>query len=145
MKPLYFTREQWKERYSKSAYESVFGETADLSESLFDYAFVVVDEHECPIIYTTIKQLSEKSLYIEHGGSFPDYRGSRKVLPAFKMLIDAWYNGGADRISLSTLATNVAMQKLALSAGFLPCGMFHNDKGLFLQYYQVKESQDGSN
>ena len=46
MKPLCFTRQEWRDKYSQGAYESVFGETADLSESLFDYAFVVVDEHE---------------------------------------------------------------------------------------------------
>lgn len=135
MKVLCFTREEWLEKYSKVAYHAVFQEDPEgIKESLFDYAFSTVDEKECPIIYTTIKQMSETTIYIEHGGSFPDYRGSSLVKPAFQMMCDAWMENGAKTVTLATRYDNVAMQKLALHTGFLPYGMFTNEKGLFLQY-----------
>lgn len=137
MEVVNIDRKTWLEKYSKNAYMSVFGrEDHDLQEaSLFDAALMVMDEESnCPIIYTTIKQTTAKSVFIEFGGSFPDYRGTAKVKPAFEKLCAYLKEAGAEFVTLSTKNTNIAMNRLALSVGFIPSGMNFNKEGAFVDY-----------
>jgi hypothetical protein len=102
---------------------------------LFDKAFLVVDEEaDKPIIFATVKQTTEKSLFIEFGGSFPEYKSSMKVRKAFLLLCAAFNALGSEYTSLTTHHTNVSMQKLALSAGFIPMGMNLGSDGLMIDY-----------
>lgn len=144
MKILEYTRAEWIEKYRDIAYTQVFEkDPSDIHASFFDMAFVVLDDRtESPVIFFTIKQMNEHSIYIEHGGSFPDFRGSVYVKSAFKLGLNNLKEAGAKSVTLSTKTDNVAMQKLALSVGFIPFGLHGNDKGLFLDYgLEFKEGE----
>lgn len=137
MRIVQIDRVEWIKNFQNDAYKKVFedDDTSSMDRSLFDHAFVVVDDKtEMPIIYNTIKQSSTDSVFIEFGGSFPEYRGSMKVKPAFKILLDMYKNGGAKVVHLNTKNTNVAMQKLALSTGFTQFGVHLSAGNLFLEY-----------
>jgi len=135
MKVTLFSRQEWLEYFGNDAHFSVFKESVGdtLNKSFFDAAAVVFD-NTLPVIYTTVKQLSEDSVYLEFGGSFPEYRGSFKVLKAFKLLIETFKNSGALMVGFATKNDNVAMQKLGLGAGFLPCGFHTTKSGVFIEY-----------
>jgi len=136
VKIIPIARDVWLEKYSDDAYITVFGEEPTITkESLFDAAFLVIDEEkDTPIVYMTMKQISTKGVFIEHGGSFPEFRGSPKVRPAFRYLLDYLHSAGSRTISLITRNTNTAMQKLALATGFICTGCNYNGEGLFLEY-----------
>lgn len=142
MKVVTIDRETWLSKSYENAHKAVFGdEPVDMNESLFDAALLVIDEEaDVPIIYTTVKQTTASQVFIEYGGSFPDYRGSPKVKPAFELLCNFLHEAGASRVSLATKNTNIPMQRLALSTGFTPWGMTFGKTGLFLEY--IKSFQE---
>ena len=135
MKVQAFTRSDWLDKFAKDAYSTVFERNFDeVKKSLFDAAILVVDDNECPISFATYKQLTEDSVYLEHGGSFPDYRNKPEVKPSFQEMLKFLQLIGAKQITLSTRNENVPMQRLALSSGFIPTGMHMIPDGLFIQY-----------
>jgi len=137
MKVVAIDRDIWIKDYQDVAYKAVFGfdPPSEIKNSLFDKAFLVIDEEkDSPIIYATVKQTTEKSLFIEFGGSFPSYKLSPKVRKAFFLLCKTFKEAGSTYTSLSTLNNNISMQKLALSAGFMPMGMNISNHGLMIDY-----------
>ena len=136
MTVLPFSRQDWIAKYQEDAYQAVFQAPmpSQAKQSFFDQAFVVLDDKKDPVIYCTVKQLTEKALFIEFGGSYPKFRSSPKVLKYFKGLCDYFKLAGADVVALTTFNTNVPMQKLALAVGFIPMGVSISKDGLMIDY-----------
>lgn len=136
MKIIPFERDEWIKKYQESSYKEVFNADLPLEakQSFFDKAFVVFNDEKEPVIYCTVKQLTEKALFIEFGGSFPKFRSSPKVVKYFKDLCAYFNKAGAEVVALTTLNTNVSMQKLALYCGFIPMGVSMSKEGLMIDF-----------
>lgn len=114
-----FSLEEWG-KIAEAAHLLCFNEIRPKEWNTFDYAIAI--EHEGKLTsYATIIEADKFSCYMQHGGAFPNIEGTSLV----KRHYDAMIKHLASRyeqISTRIENTNVAMLKLALSAGLLIIG-----------------------
>lgn len=73
--------------------------------------------------YTTCIEMDSETVYLQHGGAFPNYEKSLYVLQSYKALLDSLrptYKRAWTRVK----NTNLVMLKLALKMGFLITGTY---------------------
>lgn len=90
--------------------------------------------------YTTCIEMDSETVYLQHGGSFPNYEKSLYVWQAYQALLELLrpdYKRAWTRVK----NTNTVMLKLALKLGFLITGIyqFKGDTLVELQYDFKKE------
>lgn len=129
-----FTREEWLEKYAKDAHWAVFEEDFPVHNMRADFILCVVDlSKNIPIIYSTVSELTAKSVCMEWGGSFPDYRGTPYTKRAFQVMMMYFKEFGYEMVSFLTRNDNYPMLKLGFSAGFKTTGLNTNKDGIFLE------------
>ncbi len=134
--------ENWN-KVAEEAHLTCFSELRPKSRNTIDYAILVHDE-EKPCAYATIIEMDQMSAYMQHGGAFPETKGTAKSFRSYQMIIDhlsEFYQALTTRIE----NTNVPMLKFALSVGFLPIGMdchtFGIYEGTFLHMYRDNKKE----
>lgn len=135
MKIEFYEREYWLEHFELHAHAAVFEPGVSRNEGGFHFALMVVDEEtDTPIIYVTCLKTTAGGVFIEYGGSFPDFRGSMKVLRAFRA-VNEWFKINLFKYAmLATRNTNAAMNKLALADDYFVTGVHTDDGRLYLDY-----------
>jgi hypothetical protein len=142
MRTIRVEKDLWLKEFSENAHLSVFEPDVGYEPGSLDFALMTIDEEkDAPIIYTTVKDLPKKGAYIEFGGSFPDYRGSSKVLRAFIQMTDYFRVENYKFVCFGCRNNNIPMNRLGLSAGYIPTGMLYDREKLFLEY--TKEFTNG--
>lgn len=125
--------EEWN-KLSDSAHWTCFEEGRDPSLNTFDFALVVfTDDKICA--YATILETDKETAYMQHGGSFPETRGTANTRRAYHMIM----NFLRENYKFSTTqigSFNRSMLKLALSENFLITGMHQYNKDIYLHLYQ---------
>lgn len=129
----------WKERYSANARLSVFGEILDPEDERIDFALLTTKDKEL-VIYTTLKELSRKHVYLCFGGSFPNARGKTSLVRgAFLEMLSYLFEQGYEEVTFSTKNTNYPMQRLSMHAGFVCVGISICSSYTLLEYNLKKE------
>jgi hypothetical protein len=131
----YYSREDWLKYFADVAHAAVFDPDVVRQEGGFGFALLVIDEEKDePIIYVTCAKNPAGGAYIEYGGSFPNSRGSQKVLRAFQ-LVNKWFEEkGFTHSGLMTRNTNKQMNRLALATDYFVTGVHMDDGRLYLDY-----------
>lgn len=125
-----FKPEEWK-KISKEIHTYVFNEIPVDGLETIDFALMVLKDGK-PAAYCTCILFDSMSVYMQHGGALPDWRGTTNIAKGYFLLIE-WLEQRYSRITTKIENTNVPMFKLALSAGFIPNGMYmHHDKKIFV-------------
>ena len=115
----------------------VFSEKKKPEMDRIDFALVVESEHEIPLQYATCRELNAESLYLQYGGSFPGTKGTIKSHRCFEEMHTWAREQSYKRVSFLVENSNLAMLKLALTAGFLITGVRNHQGGILLEH--VKE------
>jgi hypothetical protein len=131
--------EEWN-KLSKDAHLACFNESRDPSLNTFDFALVVFDADKI-CAYATILETDKETAYMQHGGSFPETRGSIKSRRAYGMIMN--YLREHYKFATTNIGNfNVSMLKFALSEGFLITGMHQFSKDIYLHLYQEFKQGD---
>ena len=124
--------EQW-DLFSKNAHKFSFNLDRPENMNRISFALLVHDDR-APCCYMTIIELDKKSVYLQHGGSFPGaVEGGLNQAPAkgYYMIID-YLSENYEFASTKVLNTNQKMLKLHFSAGFIVTGTDTRDGETFL-------------
>lgn len=122
---------------SREAHKLCFNEDRPIELNTCDYALLVVNERNHPIAYSTVIEIDKNSAYMQHGGSFPEFAGTIKVARAYHLMI-AFIKENYKRITTRIQNTNMAMLKLAMSAGLLVNGIDFISGDIFLNLFYLK-------
>lgn len=120
-------KEMWVNEFSKHAHISVFDKDESVNEHGCDYALIVTHE-DSPVVYTTIKNAAPGCVVLEFGGSFPRFRGSRLVYPAYVSILEH-LKRDHDAAFMIVRNDNKPMLKFALKSNFRVTGISFNAKG----------------
>jgi hypothetical protein len=108
-----------------------FGEHRPKEMNTFDFALIVLNEKE-PIAYSTIIEHDRETVYMQHGGAFPNVEKTPSVAKAYHLMI-AWVRENYKFALTQVLNLNVPMLKLAMSTGFIITGVNLWEDGIWLQ------------
>lgn len=131
------TLEEWGV-VSEEAHALVFNEVRPPSFNTFDYALMVSDENDRPVCYATLIEMDRHSVYMQHGGAFPEVAKTTRVARGYHLMI-AYLKEHNVKIATRVLNTNLPMLKLALSAGLLINGIDMVGHEIFLNMSWVRE------
>lgn len=101
--------EKWAE-VSQVTHRLSFGYERTPDMDRIDYALVVTNDNE-PCCYATIIELDKESVYMQHGGAFPNVQKQVYTVKGYFMFIN-WLKEQYHSISTRILNTNVPMMKL---------------------------------
>jgi hypothetical protein len=110
----------WTE-FAQTAHMICFGEHLPEDFAKIDFALVVYDESNSMCGYATCKEFDKETVYLQHGGTFPNYEKSHYVFMGYMQILlrlSEMYKFSVTRIENK----NVSYLKLALKAGFLVNG-----------------------
>ena len=117
-----FNAEKWKE-FAKTAHQSVFDKELEKSSAEIDYALVIVEEKtNTPCAYVTVKDVNNGVCYWQHGGAFPNARGTALSFRSYKLAVE-WAGERYKHIFTYIENTNADMLKFALAVGFKIIGI----------------------
>jgi hypothetical protein len=97
----------------------------------FNYAILIENEQGTPMAYATIIELDKDTCYMQHGGAFPGSEKGPGAVRAYHMIMNYLRESYA-RSSTIIKNTNIAMIKLAYSAGFIIHGVDYMEDGIYL-------------
>lgn len=133
------SKEEWKPM-SELAHKISFGKDRPSEMDRIDYAMLIKNESD-PCCYATLIEIDRDSVYMQHGGAFPNVEKSVYTVKGYFMFIN-WLKEQYKCISTKILNKNVAMIKLALSAGLEIIGVEFNDGDIFLNLmWKYKSTQ----
>lgn len=135
MNVIGFSPEKWAE-YSKEAHLLCFGEVRVVEMDRISFALLATDE-EKPVAYMTIQELDGLTVYLQHGGSFPETRGSANSWRAYVSMLNHLKEMGYTRAGTYIENTNKPMLKFAMKAGWLITGI-RTFEGSVLLEHQLK-------
>lgn len=101
-----------------------------------NYALVVFNE-QAPCCYSTLIEIDKNSVYMQHGGAFPNVAKSVYTVKGYHMMVNI-LKSQYSFISTRVLNKNYPMIKLAHSAEFLINGIDVCDDEIFLNLYWKK-------
>ena len=106
---------------SRNAHLLCFNEERDPMMDRIDFALINERNGE-PLDYTTVRELDAESVYWQHGGSFPNTKGTGTAFYTYKRNSKWCFGEGYKRITTYIENNNLAMLKIALQVGFLVIG-----------------------
>lgn len=127
--------QEWAD-YSKEAHLLCFNEIKAVDMDRISFALLAVDE-EKPVAYMTIQELDGMTAYLQHGGSFPETRGSANSWKAYVSMLKYLKEMGYVRGGTYIENTNKPMLKFAMKAGWLITGI-RTFEGTVLLEHQIK-------
>lgn len=122
---------EW-ERFHDDAFVASFGERRSWELDRAHFALLVVDDGGAPSGYVSCIEMDSETLYWQHGGALPNYKGTLYSIQGYRKLID-WCRTDYHRITTRIENTNLAMLKMALQIGFLIQGTFTHKGQLFVE------------
>jgi hypothetical protein len=128
------TLEDWKV-IAEDAHFYCFQENRPKDLNTFDYALIVRNDKEL-CAYATIIESDKESVYMQHGGAFPNIEKGVYTARAYFTILKELKNH-YKRANTKIRNTNIPMLKLAFSAGFLVNGIDLSRGEVFL--HLVKE------
>lgn len=132
----YITAEEWKEVYSELTHDIVFNHTRPKETDRIDYALMIGGDK--PESFMTCLELDAHHVYMQHGGSFPETKGTTKSYRNFKKFVDWHFEKDIDFLSFVTENDNLPMIKLGLKAGFKIMGTRTICKVTYLEFLKEK-------
>jgi hypothetical protein len=123
------TLEQWN-LIAEDAHRYCFGDYRPKEMNTFDFALVVRNESQI-CAYSTCLEVDKESIYMQHGGAFPNIEKVVYTLRAYELMLGALrakYKMATTRI----LNKNIPMLKLAFRGGFIVNGIDMNEGNVFL-------------
>jgi len=106
---------------SKPAHQITFGEIRDPDIDRIDFSLITVDDKGEIAGYVTCIEMDRETVYWQHGGAMPEYKGSIYNLKGYTLGIN-WCREQYKRISTKIENTNTVMLKFALKQGFTIVG-----------------------
>lgn len=126
-------REKW-DIIAEDAHLSCFSEFRPKGFNRFNYAIMAIDKDERPCAYATILELDQETAHMQHGGAFPNVRGTIISTKAYHHLIQ--YLRQNYKVATTYIKnTNISMLKLAMSAGFIAVGLDCHGEDMYLHFY----------
>lgn len=116
---------------AEDAHLICFKEVRPWYVNTFNYALMVEDEGGVPLAYCTCLELDAASVYMQHGGAFPSAEKSHKTVRAYHMMVN-YLRENYERSATIIKNVNIAMIKLAYSAGFIIHGVDYMEDGIYL-------------
>lgn len=116
----------WPEQFNlvaKDIHFGTFGEERDPDKNRIDFALLCVNEHDKITAYSTLVELDDESVYMQHGGSVEGTK-FETVKSYLQMIADL--KSKYKHISTRVFNYNIPMIKLALQAGFIIVGAQYN-------------------
>jgi hypothetical protein len=106
---------------AEKAHAVCFNENRPKEMNTFDFALLATDKDDNAIAYATCIEIDSESVYMQHGGAFPNAKKSMKAVNAYHRFI-AFLREKFKRASTRIQNINIPMLKLAFSAGFIVNG-----------------------
>lgn len=129
------SKEDWAEKYAKSARMSVFGEDLDPSVERIDFGYLVADSAKKELrIYSTFYEMDNESVYLTFGGAFPPSRGIGNTPAAFGALLAHLGTLGYKSVHWHCKNTNGPMIKLGARVGALIVGISTTPRAVLLEH-----------
>ena len=128
----HLTKKEW-EKLSEQAHLISFGETGRADLDRVDFAILAVDEQNQPAGYFTFYEHDKETLYMQHGGAFPNYAKSVHVYKGYSKVID-WARSKYKFVTTKIENTNAPMLKLAAKAGFKIVGVSNFKNKILLDH-----------
>lgn len=125
-------RQEWM-KYAKNAHLISFSENSQTESFRPDFAFLFVDGRtDTPAGYMTMIEMDADTVYLQHGGVFPDHERTTHVAKAYAKAIKT-LSETYETLTTRIENTNYSMLKLALRHGFLITGTFFQHPKLFVE------------
>lgn len=135
---MIFRIEQVSARDFKSielqAHVICFGEKKLEDLSRIDFAILAFDPENQISGYATCIEMDKETLYLQHGGAFPNYEKKHHVLFGYIQMI-RWMKERYKRVTTRVENTNIPYLKLALKAGFLVNGTYTFNNKIYLELH----------
>ena len=122
--------EAWND-IAEKAYLSVFNSDRPTAMNTFDYALFVTDDDDKPVCYTTCLEFDSESIYMQHGGAFPEAQKTVKTARGYHLMI-AFLREHYKQATTRILNINRPMLRLADSAGFVINGVDVHGEAIYL-------------
>ena len=102
----------------------------------YDFALFVEDDTEKPLGYMACLEIDADSIWILHGGAFSSAKQTLRAATGFHLMVN-YLRENYFRARLDTKNSNIAMIKLAYSAGFKIVGVEQQGLDLYLNMTNV--------
>lgn len=108
---------------AETAHLIAFHEARANTMNRYDFAILVEDEdqHDMPLGYMACLEIDAETVWILHGGAFPVAKNKPAATKGFHLMVK-YLRENYKGARLDTTPENLAMIKLAYSAGFVICG-----------------------
>jgi hypothetical protein len=107
---------------AENAHLLAFHEERSQRVNTYDFALLVEDEKTDTLLgYMACMEVDAESVWILHGGAFPPAKNNSRAVQGFNLMV-SYLKQNYARAKLDTLSSNIAMIKLAYSAGFMIAG-----------------------
>lgn len=118
--------------YSEKAHLACFSERRPPEMERISYA-LVAEVDGIPAAYVTVKELDSETAYFQHGGAFPNIRGTTRSLKAYRAIMDSI---ASRYMRAGTLIenTNKAMLKFAMNEGWTIMGLRVFEGSILLEH-----------
>lgn len=127
----FYSKDEWKNIFSKNAHEIAFQEKWNPENERIDYAMLLVNETD-PVAYATLKEQTPGHVYIQYGGAFPNSKGTVVSYKAFARMIDSLLKRYS-KITTLVENTNWGMLKYYWSARFKVEGIRYFNNSTYLE------------
>lgn len=133
------TLEEWN-KLSNDAHITCFEEGRSPDINTYDFVLVVFNSDKI-CAYATILETDKETAYMQHGGAFPDTRGTTNSRRAYHMIMN--YLREHYKFATTHIGNfNRPMLKFALSEDFLITGMHQHMRDIYLHMYQEFKKGD---
>ena len=118
-------------KIAEQAHLITFDEYRPNTINTYDFALLAEDDAGIPLGYIACFEFDKESVWVLHGGVFPNTRKSMRAAQVFHKAMN-YLRENYKRVKLDTRNDNIAMIKLAYSAGFKIMGVEQQHSGLYL-------------
>lgn len=122
---------EWKQLCAK-AHLVTFGEKGREKLDRSDFALLVFGPGDELGGYFTCKEMDSETLYIQHGGVFPNFSKTVHVMKGYQLMIN-WAREHFKNVWTRIENKNTPMLKMALQVGFIPTGTTSFGDKLFIE------------
>jgi len=122
---------------SRDAHLICFNEIRDPMMDRIDFALLSVRDE--PLSYCTVRELDAESVYWQHGGSFPNTKGTGTAYYDYKRYAEWCFENSYKRVTTYIENNNLNMLKIALKVGFLIIGTRTFNGHIMLELLLEKE------
>ena len=126
----------WK-TMAADAHLSVFKEQWDAELETIDFAMLMVlQSSDTAVSYATVQEMDDKSVYLQYGGVFPDFKGTMISYRSFHQMIER-LKQDYKKITTFVENTNYSMLKFYMKENFKITGIrFFGDLTLLENNYE---------